>query len=92
MRIDPKALFVYSNSEEPYGQDNMTTPNMQTPKLTSSYLQITSPKNKKAIIAANMGEVLFKNDTFESEISLIAMLNIKKVIVPEIALIITSLH
>ena len=53
---------------------------------------MASPRNRNAIMVAKIGEVLFKNATFERDISFTAMLNIKKVIVPEIALIMTSLH
>ena len=51
-----------------------------------------SPRNKKAIIVANIGDVLFRNATFDKEISFTAMLKTKKVIVPDIDLMITSLH
>lgn len=44
------------------------------------------------MIVANNGEVLFKKATLDRDISLIAMLNTKKVMVPDIALIMTSLH
>ena len=65
---------------------------MQIDRLTISAFAIGSPKNKKAIIVAKIGEVLFKNATFDSDISLTAILNTKNVIVPEIDLTITSLH
>jgi hypothetical protein len=68
------------------------TPMMQIDKLINSALAIGSPRNRKAIIVANIGEVLFRNATFDSEINLTAMLNTKKVIVSDIDLIITSLH
>jgi hypothetical protein len=61
-------------------------------KLTSSCFVIDSPRNKKAIIVANRGDVLFRNATFESEINFIAMLKTKKVIVPEKALTRTNFH
>ena len=65
---------------------------MQRDKLTNSALAMGSPRNKKAIIVANIGDVLFRNATFDKEISFTAMLKTKKVIVPDIDLIITSLH
>ena len=65
---------------------------MQTERLISSYFAIDSPRNKNAIIVAKMGEVLFKNATFDNDIILMAVLNMKKVIVPEIDLMITSFH
>jgi hypothetical protein len=65
---------------------------MQIERLTISALAIGSPKNKNAMMVANIGEVLFKKATFEREISFTAILNTKKVIVPEIDLTITSLH
>jgi hypothetical protein len=65
---------------------------MQMDKLTNSALAIGSPRNKKAIIVANIGDVLFRNATFDKEISFTAMLKTKKVIVPDIDLMITSLH
>ena len=43
---------------------------------------IASPKNENAMIAANIGEVLFRNANFESDIILTARLKMKKVIVP----------
>ena len=70
----------------------MPTPIMHIDKLISSALAIGSPRNRKAMIVANIGEVLFRNATFDREINFTAMLNTKKVIVPEIDLIITSLH
>jgi hypothetical protein len=51
-----------------------------------------SPKNKNAITVAKSGDVLFRNASFDSDISLTAMLNTKKVMVPEQALTITSFH
>ena len=65
---------------------------MQMDKLTNSALAMGSPRNKKAIIVANIGDVLFRNATFDKEISFTAMLKTKKVIVPDIDLMITSLH
>lgn len=65
---------------------------MQIDKLINSGLEIGSPKKRNAIIVANNGEVLFKKATFDSEINLTAMLNTKKVMVPEHALTITSFH
>ena len=65
---------------------------MHTPKHISSYFVTTSPRNKKAIIAAKIGDVLLRKASLDKEISFIATLKIKNVIVPEIALIITSLH
>ena len=70
----------------------MATPMMQTDRLTSSYLDTASPKKRKAISVANKGDVLFRKASFESDISLTAVLKTKKVIVPEIALMITSRH
>lgn len=70
----------------------MATPTMQILRDTSSGLAIASPKKRKAITVANKGLVLFRNATLESEISLTAVLNTKKVIVPVIALIMTSFH
>ena len=65
---------------------------MQMPMLTNSYRDIISPKKRNAIIAANIGEVFYRNANLESEINLTAALNKKNVIVPEIALIITNFH
>lgn len=65
---------------------------MHIDKLTNSYFEILSPKNKKAIMVANKGLVLLRNASFESEISLTAVLKMKKVIVPVIDLIITNFH
>lgn len=65
---------------------------MQTPILANSYFDISSPKNKKAIIVAKMGEVFEMKASFEREMSLTAELNRKNVIVPEMALIITNFH
>ena len=65
---------------------------MQIDKLINSALAIGSPRNRKAIIVANIGEVLFRNATLDREINFTAILNTKKVIVPDIDLIITSLH
>ena len=70
----------------------MATPRMQIDKLKSSERAMDSPKNKKAITVAKMGEVLFKKATFDSEISLIAVLKTKNVIVPDIARISISFH
>jgi hypothetical protein len=70
----------------------MTTPTMQTPILMSSDLVITSPKNKKAIRAAQIGDVLLRNATFDKDINLTARLNTKNVIVPEIPLMIITFH
>ena len=70
----------------------MITPIMHTPNPTNSYFVITSPKNKNAMIAANIGDVLLIKASLESDINLTAMLKIKKVIVPVIALMITNLH
>ena len=68
------------------------TPIMHTPIPTHSALVITSPKKRKAMIAANIGEVFYRKASLESEISLTAELNRKKVIVPDTALIITNFH
>jgi hypothetical protein len=65
---------------------------MHTPRPTNSCLVITSPKKRKAIIAAKIGEVLLRKANFDNEINLIAILKIKKVRVPDIALMITNLH
>lgn len=65
---------------------------IQIERLINSALAIGSPRNRNAIIVANIGEVLFRNATLDREINFTAMLNTKKVIVPEIDLIITSLH
>lgn len=65
---------------------------MHIERLMSSCFDILSPKNKKAMIVANKGEVLFKKASFDSEISFTAALNMKKVIVPVIDLMITSFH
>ena len=70
----------------------MPTPIMQIERLTSSALAMGSPKKRKAISVAKRGDVLFKKATFERDISLTAILNTKKVIVPDIDLMITSLH
>jgi hypothetical protein len=70
----------------------MITPIMQTPILASSYFDINSPKNKKAIMVAKIGDVFEMNASLDREISLTAALNRKNVIVPEIALIITNFH
>ena len=42
---------------------------MHTPKPISSYLVTSSPKNKNAIRAANIGDVLLMNDSLDSDIS-----------------------
>jgi len=65
---------------------------MQMDRLTNSAFAMGSPRNKKAIIVANIGDVLFRNATFDKEISFTAILKTKKVIVPDIDLMITSLH
>lgn len=65
---------------------------MQSDRLTNSALAMGSPKNKNAMIVAKIGEVLFRNATLDRDISLTAILKTKNVIVPEIDLIITSLH
>ena len=65
---------------------------MQIDRLISSGLLILSPKNKKAMIVANSGDVLFKKANLDSDISFTAVLKIKKVIVPVIDLMITSFH
>ena len=58
----------------------------------SSGLVIASPKKRKAIIVAKRGDVLFKKATFDKEISFTAILNTKKVIVPEQARTMTNFH
>lgn len=58
----------------------------------SSYLVTISPKKRKAIIAAKIGDVLLMKASFDKDMSFTATLKIKNVIVPVIALIITSLH
>lgn len=68
------------------------TPIIHTPILPSSYLVIISPRNKNAIMVAKIGEVFCRNASFDNEMSLTAELNRKNVIVPDIALIITSFH
>lgn len=68
------------------------TPIKQTPIPINSYLVTTSPKNKKAIKDAKIGEVFCKNDSFDNDINFTAVLKRKNVIVPEIALIITNFH
>ena len=65
---------------------------MQTPNPANSYLVTSSPKNKNAISAANIGDVLLINASLERDINYTATLNMKNVIVPVIALIITNLH
>lgn len=65
---------------------------MQIDRLISSAFAIGSPRKRKAIIVAKIGEVLLRNATFDREISLTAILNTKNVIVPEMDLIITNLH
>lgn len=70
----------------------MMTPMIQTAILPNSYLVIISPKNKKAMIAAKIGEVFYKKASLEREMSLTAELKRKKVMVPDIALIMTSFH
>ncbi len=70
----------------------MMTPTKQTQIDVSSCLVITSPKNKKAIRAAKIGEEFCINANFDNEIILTAALNKKNVIVPDIARIITSFH
>lgn len=68
------------------------TPVIHTPNPINSYLVTISPKNKNAINAANIGDVLLINASFDREINYTATLNMKNVIVPVIALIITNLH
>lgn len=70
----------------------MITPIKHTPILINSYLVTTSPKKRKAIRAANIGEVFYRNDNFDKDINFTAVLKRKNVIVPEIALIITNFH
>lgn len=65
---------------------------MQMERLIISVLAIDSPKNRNAIIVAKIGEVLLRKATFESEINLTAVLKMKKVMVPVIERMITSLH
>jgi hypothetical protein len=59
---------------------------MQIPRLTNSDLDTASPRNRKARIVANMGDVLPRKASFDKETSLTARLNTKKVIVPRMAL------
>ena len=70
----------------------MATPIIHIERLRSSVLAKASPKKRKAIKVANKGEVLFKNANLESDISLIAILNMKNVNVPVMALIMISFH
>lgn len=70
----------------------MATPTMHIDKLMSSCLLILSPKKRKAMIVAKIGEVLLRNASFDREINLTAVLNTKKVMVPVTDLIITSFH
>jgi len=65
---------------------------MQIAIAMSSYFVINSPRKRKAMRVAKIGEVFWRKASLESEISLTAELNTKKVTVPEIALIITSSH
>lgn len=65
---------------------------MHTPMLTNSYLDIISPRNKKAMEAAKMGEVFWMKASLDKEINLTAALNRKKVRVPVMDLIITNFH
>ncbi len=58
----------------------------------TSYLAKVSPRKRKAIIVAKIGEVLPRNATFESEISLTAALKMKNVIVPDTDRTMTSFH
>ena len=58
----------------------------------SSALDIASPKNIKAIIAAKIGETLPKKATLERDMSFTLTLKMKKVIVPEIDLIAIIFH
>jgi len=59
-----------------------------TPKLINCSLVTASPKNKKAIIAAKIGDVLLRKASLDIDINLTAKLNMKNVIVPVIDLII----
>lgn len=68
------------------------TPATQTPKLINSGLVIASPRKRKAMIAAQIGEVLLRNATFDKDINLTAILKTKNVIVPEIALMMIIFH
>jgi len=61
-------------------------------RLINSCLLMLSPRKRKARIVAKRGEVLFRNASFDNEISLTAVLKMKKVIVPVIDLMITSFH
>ena len=70
----------------------MMTPMIQTPMLVISYFVIISPRNRKAMMVANIGEVFDRKASFEREMSLTAELNRKNVMVPDIALMMTSFH
>lgn len=70
----------------------MTTPRMQKPIPISSDFVISSPRNKKAIMVAKIGEVLLMKESLDKDINCTATLKMKNVIVPVIALIITNLH
>ena len=70
----------------------MATPTIHIDRLINSDRAIASPKKRKAIIVAKIGDVLFRKATFDSEMSFTAVLKMKKVIVPDIALTITSFH
>ena len=60
------------------------------PRLIISCLETASPKKRKAKITAKIGEVLLRKASLERETSFTARLKTKNVIVPKIALIITS--
>ena len=70
----------------------MATPTIQIDRLINSDRAIASPKKRKAMIVAKIGEVLLRKATFDREINFTAVLKMKKVIVPDIARTITSFH
>lgn len=89
---EPKVFSVCSYALSPYGYTRIATPTKHIERLPSSCLLILSPKKRKAIMVAKIGDVLFKNASFDNEISLTAVLKMKKVIVPVTDLIMTSFH
>lgn len=70
----------------------MTTPTQHIDIETISCLETASPRKRNARIVAKRGDVLPRKETFDSEMSLTAVLNRKKVAVPVKALMITSFH
>lgn len=67
--MEPKVLLVFSASVSPYGYIKTMTPATHTPNPISSCLVTSSPRNKNAIMVANMGEVLLIKESLDKDIN-----------------------